>query len=68
MYKAQLTILFCLTFFIKSFSQERDFNEQVIGWLTFNIDDPFMTQAGIRYLPELRSNKTFNDNLKLKTI
>ncbi len=71
MYKAQLIILLvCLISFTcvyTSIGQERDFNEQLIGWLIFNVDDPFITQAGIRYLPELKSKNTFKNSLVLKT-
>ena len=47
--------------------QERDFNEQIIGWSIFNFNDPFLTQAGLRYIPDFKSSRNTKDNLVLKT-
>ena len=50
-----------------SYGQESDFSEQVIGSSIFNFDDPFLTLAGIRYLPDYKSSSSLKDNLLLKT-
>ncbi len=63
-----------LLFFVISFScvltsnaQKNDFSGQVIGWSTFNFSEPFLTQGGLRYIPDYKYTKKLKNNLVLKT-
>lgn len=47
--------------------QDSDFTEQVSGWTNVNFNDPFLTQAGLRYIPDYKSSYNAKDNLILKT-
>ena len=63
-------IFFCLILFVcvlTSSGQERDFSGQVSGWSILNFDNPFLTQGGIRYIPDFKSSDSIKEHLALKT-
>ena len=69
MNKIKLIILFLILFVfaLTSKAQEGDFREQVSGYSVFNFNDPFLTSAGLRYIPDLKSSSKLGDNIILKT-
>ncbi|MCK5168244.1 MAG: hypothetical protein KAQ75_00080 [Bacteroidales bacterium] len=62
-----LLFLISFTFVIPSKGQEGDFSEQLSGYSVFNFNDPFLTSAGLRYIPDLKSSSKLGDNIILKT-
>jgi hypothetical protein len=46
-------------------AQDNGFSEQLIGWSTANLSDPFQAQLGIIYIPSLLSDKKINENLSV---
>jgi len=62
-----LSIIFAVAFKCSTVAQESNFSEQVIGSSTFNFNDPLLTLAGIRYIPDYKSSTNLKDNLFLKT-
>ena len=68
-YKLYILVFFILFLgrVISSAAQERNFSEQVIGWGTINLNDPLLTQTGIRYIPDFKSKSKLSDKLNIKT-
>ena len=67
-FKIVILLIICtLAFKSNNLAQESVFSEQVIGSSTFKFDDPFLTLAGIRYIPDYKSSTNLKDNLFLKT-
>jgi len=62
-----LSIIFVVAFKYSTKAQESNFSEQVIGSSIFNFNDPLLTLAGIRYIPDYKSSTNLKDNLLFKT-
>ncbi|MDA3779171.1 MAG: hypothetical protein PF487_02880 [Bacteroidales bacterium] len=52
---------------LTSNGQESDFRGQVSAWSIFNINNPLLTQPGLRYIPNFKSSNTINNKLVFKT-
>jgi hypothetical protein len=49
------------------FAQHDNFKEQLIGWTTVNLKDPFTAQSGVRYIPDFKSETKLTEQLMLNT-
>lgn len=65
--KKYLVTIQLLMIGVSAFAQQGSFTEQLSGWSTFNFNDPFTVQAGVRYIPDFKSSTTLNNQLSLKT-
>lgn len=62
-----LTLLIKITHCSVTYGQNSVFSEQVIGWTVLNFDDPLLTQAGLRYIPDFKSTLATTSSNLVKT-